>query len=108
MSWSTEFESLMVNTVLVSSVASFSTDGYATPAYGSASTHKARLVRTHELVRTAVGTEQVANTVLWVASTSTFAPSARFTVSGTTLGTVLSVESYTDEDGPHHAKVLFG
>ena len=109
MSYSTEFDSMLNDTVVVKDLNSFSTDGYMTPVFStSASTFKARVVRKQELVRTFAGTEELAVTVAWVASTSTFEPTAQITVNGSTLGPVMAAAAFPDEDGVHHQKLWWG
>ena len=107
MAWSTAFEKLMPATVQVASLAGLSTDGYGTPTYGSASTYKARVVGKQHLVRTFAGVEETARTMVWVASTSTFAPSARFTLPDGTTPELLAVTAVPDSDGIHHVKLSF-
>lgn len=108
MGWSTEFNDLMPDGVSIKSVVSVSTDGYGTEVFGTASTYKARVVRKQTLVRTVHGTEELANTTVYVASTSTFAASAQVTVNSTLLGPIMAMEAFPDEDGVHHQKLYFG
>ena len=85
-----------------------STDGYATATYSTAgTTFPARIVTEQRLVRTFDGTEELATTTVWVASTSTFSALDRFTVHGETPG-LLSVETFRDENGVTHSKLGFG
>ena len=107
MAWSTAFEKLMPATVQVAALTGLSTDGYGTPTYGSASTHKARVVGKQHLVRTFAGVEETARTMVWVASTSTFAPSAQFTLPDGTTPELLAVTAYPDSDGTHHVRLSF-
>ena len=108
MGWSTEFESLMPDGVSTRTLASVSTDGYGTPVMATGSTFKARFVRKQQLVRTFAGTEELSQSQLWIASTSTFAASVEFVVNGSTVGPLMSLEAYPDEDGVHHSKAFFG
>jgi hypothetical protein len=108
MAWDAAFEDLMPDGASVKSLTSISTDGYGTPVYGTASTYKARFLRKQTLVRTFAGTEELARSVVWIASTSTFAPDVEITVSGSTLGPLMSLEAVPDEDGVHHVKAFFG
>ena len=107
MAWSTAFEKLMPATVQVAALTGLSTDGYGTPTYGSASTHKARVVGKQHLIRTFDGVEETARTMVWVASTSTFAPSAQFTLPDGTTPELLAVTAYPDSDGTHHVRLSF-
>lgn len=109
MSWSTLFEALMPHTVTVAGLASFSTDGYGTPAYStSATSYTARVVTKQTLVQTFRGTEELAKTVVYLAATSTFGPSDRITLPDGSTPELLAVETYPDEDGQHHVKLMFG
>lgn len=109
MSWSTEFEALMPDSIVVSGLASISTDGYGTAVFAaSGSTYKARVTHKQQLVRTFLGTEELAKTIVWIASTSTFSPDSQLTISGSTVGPLMSLEAVSDEDGIHHLKAFFG
>ena len=109
MSWSTDLDDLMPDTIWVSSMSGF--DGYGTFTYGSASTYTARVVRKQRPVKTFEGTEELATAMAWVKSTSTFGPGDRYLIpTGSTFeeARLLAVESYPDEDGTHHVRLSFG
>ncbi len=112
MAWNSEFEDLMPDGVSVLPIASWSTDGYGMLVAGTASTYKARIVRKQTLVRTFTGTEEVARTVVWIASTSTtnFSPESLIRSAGSTseIGPLMSLEAVPDEDGVHHIRAFFG
>ena len=110
MVFSTEFDELFQTGVTVSDVISVSTDGYGTEVFDTGSTFKARHVRKQTLVRTFAGTEELAQSTVWIASTSTFAPAVRIVLSGSTgaLGPLMALEAFPDEDGVHHTKAFFG
>lgn len=108
MAWSTELDGLMPHTITVAGLASFSTDGYATEVYGSASTYTARVAGKQTLVKSFRGIDELAKTVAWVKTTSTFAPSDQFTLPDGSTPELLAVEAYPDEDGHHHVKLMFG
>jgi hypothetical protein len=108
MAYSTDFDELLQDGVSTNSLASVSTDGYGTPVMATGSTYKGRFVRKQQLVRTFAGTEELSQAQLWVASTTTFAPSIEFVVNGSTVGPLMSLEAYPDEDGVHHSKAFFG
>lgn len=106
MSFPTALQELMTSTMKVRSLSGFSTNGYFVPTYASSTkTWACRLLKTQELVRTAAGTEEIATSVAWVKSTSTFSPSDKITVNGSTLGALLRIDHFSDEDGHHHSKV---
>ena len=109
MAWDRAFEALMDSTMKVRSFSGVSTDGYLTPTFASSTkTWRARFVRKQELVKTFVGTEETSAAVAWVRSTSTFGPSDKVTINGSTIGPMLAVAHYPDEDGHHHSKVWWG
>ena len=109
MSWSTELDALLGDTVKVVALSGWSTDGYGKPVFTSATTYSARVARRQELVRTFDGTEELCAAVAWLRSTSTFSPLASYTLGGSSnVMNLLAVESYPDEDGVHHAKLMFG
>ncbi len=110
MVFSTDFDELFRTGVTVSTVISVSTDGYGTEVFDTGSTFKARHVRKQTLVRTFAGTEELAQSTVWIASTSTFAPDARIVLSGSTgaLGPLMALQSFPDEDGIHHVVAHFG
>ena len=86
-----------------------STDGYANPTYSTdVTTYDARIVSEQRLVRSFDGTEELATTTVWVLSTSTFSALDQFTLPGSQTPSLLSVETYMDEDGVTHSKLGFG
>lgn len=100
---------LMTSTMKVRALSGVFSSGYFSPSYASSTkTWKCRAVRTQQLVKTVAGTEEVATTVAWVRSTSTFGPSDKITINGSTIGPLLRVDHFSDEDGHHHSKVFFG
>jgi len=107
-SYDSEFDSLLSDGVSTRTLASVSTDGYGTAVMATGSTFKGRHVRKQQLVRTFAGTEELSTSQLWIASTSTFAASIEFVVNGSTIGPLMSLEAYPDEDGVHHSKAFFG
>ena len=108
MSYDSAFTDLMPSTIVVQSFASVSTDGYLTPVYSTGTSWSCRVVQQPERIVDQDGVEVSAKTTVWVASTSTFDPYSKLTVDGSTLGPVLAVWHYDDEDGHHHSKVAFG
>ena len=107
MAWSTAFEEFMPVTVQVAALSGLSADGYGTPTYASASTYKARVLGKRHLVRSFAGIEETAKTMVWIASTSTFAPSVQITLPDGTTPELLSLTAVPDEDGVHHSKASF-
>ncbi len=98
----------MPHTVTVGVLSGLSTDGYGTPTYAAGITYPARVVGKQHLVRSFAGIEETARTLAWVASTSTFDPSAQFILPDDSSPELLAVESFADSDGTHHQKLSFG
>ena len=102
----------MPHTVTHKSLSSFTTDGYATPVLTTGSSYTARVVGKQQLVKTFQGTEELATTIVYVKTSSTFGASDQITLwPGTTRATtpeLLAAEAYPDEDGLHHMKLMFG
>jgi hypothetical protein len=104
------FLTVMPSTLKVRRVSGVGTDGYGQPTF-SATTMKlrCRVTEKQTLVRTAEGTMEVARTVCWVRSTSSFGPSDSFELPDGSTPPPLAVEEYRDEAGTlHHQKVYFG
>lgn len=86
-----------------------STDGYARPTFSTAvSSLPARVTNEQRLVRTFDGTEELATTTVWVASTSTYSALDQFTLPDGTAPPLLSCETFRDEYGVTHSKLGFG
>jgi hypothetical protein len=103
----------MSSTIKVQGLASMSTDGYLKPVYsGTTATPLAHITHRQTLVRTFAGTEELATTTAWVASTSTFDALDKIQLPSSTGGyttrQLIAVEHYDDEDGHHHSKLSFG
>lgn len=109
MSWDTDFLTVMTSTLLLNRLAGVSTDGYGTATYATAHTHlRCRVTGKQHLVRSFEGEQEVAETVVWVRSTSTFSPSDKFTLPDGTHPRLLAFEDYRDETGAaHHVTLHF-
>ena len=108
MAWTDGLVDLMPSSVSVAEWTGLSTDGYAVPAYStSPTTYSARIVTQQRLVRSFEGTEELATTTVWVASTSTFDARDQWTVNGDTP-VLLAIETFRDESGITHSKLAFG
>lgn len=100
---------LMPDTLTVRALKGVSTDGYGTASYSTASkSYRCRVVEKQTIVSSFQGEEQVARTVVWVKSTSTFGPWDKVTLPDGTSPPLLAVEDYRDEVGHHHQKLLMG
>jgi len=93
--------------VTVSAWSGLSTDGYGTATFASGTTYKARVLGKQHLVRSFAGVEETARTVVWVASTSTFAPSVQVTLPDGSTPELLAITAVPDEDGINHSKMSF-
>lgn len=101
------FESLMKQSVVVRARTGHNTHGEASYSTTS-STFRARVVRRPGQVRDTEGNVVRYGTIAWVASTGTINVTDKVTLPDGTFPPLLSVEMYPDEDGNHHAKLLFG
>lgn len=101
-------ESLMSSTMALSTVTGMSTDGYQVATYTTSASWPCRITNTPALIHSQTGDEQMARTIMWVASTSTWSPYDKITVGGSTLGPVLRVAHFNDQVGHSHSKVWFG
>ena len=109
MAWIDGFADEFSTTIQQNAWTGFSTDGYAKPTFStSATTYAAREVGMHRLVRSFEGTEELATTTVWVASTSTFNALDKWTLANGDVPSLLSVETLRDEDGVTHSKLGFG
>lgn len=104
------FLTVMPSTVKVRRVTGVGTDGYGDPSYSATTLSlRCRITEKQTLVRTQDGSQEIAKTVLWIRSTSSFGPSDRFQLPDGTLPPVLAVEEYRDQAGAlHHHKVFMG
>ena len=99
---------LMPDTLKVNALVGSDTGGYGIPAYSSSTqSYRCRVVEKQSLVTTFEGTEQVARTVVWVKSTTTFGPWDKVTLPDGTSPQLLAVEDYRDETGHHHQVLRF-
>ena len=113
MSFDSALLDLMPATVRVSTRASH--NNYGEAAFASSTTsYSARIVEKRGFVRSAAGEDQAYHTVAWIRSTGTASITVtdRITlptgIGPSTRPPVVGVERYTDEDGVHHSKVMFG
>ncbi len=107
MSFEAAFLSLMPHTVTVQELTGKNADG--SPTYStSAVSYRARVVRANKQVRDGRGNTVMAGYFVWVASTGTLSPQALYTLPDGSQPPVFMVESFPDEDGTHHHKVVFG
>ena len=104
------FLTVMTQTLTVNRLSGVSTDGYGRPAYSTAALSRyCRVTEKQHLVRSFEGEQEVATTVAWVRSTSTFSPSDKITLPDGTTPRLLAVEEYRDQAGAmHHVKLSFG
>jgi hypothetical protein len=109
MAWVDAFADMLTDTISYSSWVGMTTDGYGNPTFSTdTSNYACRIGTGQRLVRNFDGIEEMATTTVWVASTSTFDSSGRFTLPDTTTPPLLSIETYRDEYGVAHSKLGFG
>ncbi len=104
------FLGVLTQTLTVNRLTGVSTDGYGRPAYSTSSIScPCRVTEKQHLVRSFEGEQEVASTIAWARSTSTFSPSDRITLPDGTTPRLLAVEEYRDDAGTiHHHKLSFG
>ena len=107
MTFTDDLLELMPDTITVKALSGLSTDGRGVATYTTGTSYRARKVLKQQLVRTFEGTEEISNTTIWVASTSTFAASSEFVLPDGSAPPLLAVETFSDEDGITHSKVMF-
>ena len=110
MAFDTALLGVLAQTLTVNRLSGVSTDGYGRPAYSTSSIScRCRVTEKQHLVRPFEGEQEVASTVAWARSTSTFSPSDRITLPDGTMPRLLAVDEYRDEDGAlHHHTLHFG
>ena len=82
-------------------------DEYGAAIYGAATSYQARVVPTHRLIRSPQGSDKVATTVAWIATTDAIGPEDRLTLPDGSSPAILQVDRYTDARLPH-TRVFFG
>ena len=101
---------LMPSTLQIDPYTGVATDGYGEPTYTTSTSenYRCRVVTSQVQITDLFGENNVSNTQIWVKSSATFSLFDKATVGGSTLGPLLRVEHYPDEDGHHHSKLFFG
>lgn len=111
MTWDSELEELMPDTVVLTTRTS--KNRYGVPTWStSSSTHQARVVVRQREVRLPTGQTVMSAATVWVASTGTISAEDRLRLPAgvlpSTAPPILSVESFPDQDGTHHHRVTLG
>lgn len=105
MAFETAFLALMPHTVTHTAFSAYSTDGYGTPSYGTASTSiRARVVARQRKVLDSQGAEIAGDHVAWLNTTRTIGLRDKLTFSATTYE-ILEVARFPDMDGLHHQRL---
>jgi len=108
MGFDDELLDLMPDTLKVNALKGVSTDGYGTATYSATTlSYRCRVVEKQQLITTFEGVEQVARTVCWVKSTSTFGPWDKITLPDGTSPHLVAVDDFRDEAGHHSQKLYF-
>lgn len=110
MAFTDELLELMPDTVTIKALSGLSTDGRGVETFTTGTAIRARKVYKQKLVRTFEGTEEMSNSQIWIASTSTFSPSQIQIVlpDGSAPGNLLALNTFSDEDGITHSVAFFG
>lgn len=109
MSFERDFLELMPDTVTITQRSG--SNAYGEHTFSGATTHRARIVKKIEMLRTIRGEEKVSDTVVWVAGNGTFPnvePDDKVTLPDGTTRPVLQIHTFGDDDGNHHVKVYLG
>src|SRR4051812_14341126 len=78
MSYDSDFDDMLVQTVVISTRTTF--NNYGEASYASGSTYRARIVAKPGFVRSAMGESVAIKSVVWVASTGTITVDDRLTL----------------------------
>ena len=108
MAFSTDLLTLLPSTLKVSTRSSHS--NYGEPSFAATtSSYRCRVLQKPGYLRMADSEEVAYKAVAWVRSTgaTSITASDRVTLPDGTRPPVLSVERYSDEDGPNHCMVYF-
>lgn len=108
MSFSTAYLGLMNSTITVKTLTGLSADGYGDETYSTGTTYRARIVEKAHKVYTSPGVEEVANMLVYIASTSTFAPSSQIVMPDGSIPRLMQLDAFPDQDGIHHIRASFG
>jgi hypothetical protein len=101
------FLDLMVQTITVSTVATLGVGG--APTYSTAQTsYRARVVNTNKFVSDGRGGGAAVAYEAWIASTGILAPGSKYTLPDGATPPVVRVDTFPDESGHHHVRILFG
>jgi hypothetical protein len=85
-------------------------DGHGTPTFGSAVTIKCHLRGEHKLVKNSAGQEELSTVQAWLDGVYGVSIQGRFTLPARyspQQPPAIAVDPHTDENGPHHEKVMF-
>lgn len=111
MGFETDFRDLMPHTIKVRTRSSRNSDG-SDVFSNTTSSYRGRVVWQSEQVRDRVGNVVMSAGHCWIHSTSALAADSRYQLpsgtGGSTTPPVISVETYPDNSGTHHNKVIFG
>lgn len=107
MAFDPAFLTVLTQTLTVNRLSGVSTDGYGRPAYSTSGLSRfCRVTEKQHLVRSFEGEQEVASTIAWVRSTSTFSPSDKITLPDGTTPHLLAIDEYRDEAGAIHHHTL--
>lgn len=101
-----DFLDMMSDTVIVAPLSS--RDDYGKPTYGTGVSYTARVTFKDRWVRRSDGTEVLSKGVVWIGATPTVKVDDQLTLSDGSSPPILQADTISDEDGPHHVKVVFG
>ncbi len=103
MAFDTAFLDLMADTVTYKPAAS--TDAYGEETFGDPVTIQCRVVTKRRFIRTVQGDEREVNTEITTGGFFDVSDNGMIVIDGSEHK-IQAVETFTDEEGPHHQKVL--
>jgi hypothetical protein len=105
MAYESDFDELMTQTLTLEPRSAV--DKYGEESYGAAVSVTCRIVGMPKMVRAADGREVVSNGHAFTSGPSGATVTDRLTLPDSTHPVIIRVDSFPDEDGPHHDIIYF-
>ena len=105
MSFESEFDELMNDTVTIQPRSS--TNSYGQRTWGSSTSYTGRVSFQTRLMRGADGRERVSSGRVYLRGAYAISTDAKLTLPSGATPVISSVETFSDEDGAHHTTVHF-
>jgi len=102
-----DFEDLMNDTITLEPFSS--RDSYGKPIYGTAVTvENCRVTYKSFFMRRDDGSEIIAKGIVWLGEYRRVSVEDKITLPDGSTFSILMSDSFSDDEGPHHTKVIFG